>query len=209
MSSRYEQIIKDITQAIKQAQSGPKAYDTAATVVRVDGNTVWVHIPGGVAETPAARTVSASVGDVVQVRVSNGKAFLVGNSTSPPSDNSYELEQAINISTLAEKQAAELVERADSGEFNGKSVVNIVISYGVSKFNDVPPTSFSEDVNETSKLSETFKYLWTYNTVYYSDGTSSTTEPAVTGAYGDTTTMYKMTTAEIIASVTAADPVTS
>lgn len=71
------------------AANKPKTapYDTEAQVVRVEGSTAWVHIPGGVDETPVAMTINASAGDTVRVRVGNGTAWLVGNDTAPPTDD--------------------------------------------------------------------------------------------------------------------------
>ena len=81
-------LIKQIAETIRQAdRHKTHAYDTAATVVRVEGGTAWVHIPGGVDETPVKLTVDAKQGDTVQVRVSGGRAFLVGNATAPPTDD--------------------------------------------------------------------------------------------------------------------------
>ena len=81
-------IILQLVDAIKQA-SAPKtsSYDTPAEVVRVDGSTAWVHIPGGVAETPVRLTIDCKPGDTVQVRVGGGQAWLVGNETAPPTDD--------------------------------------------------------------------------------------------------------------------------
>lgn len=79
---------KMITDAIKDASKAKtKGYDTTATVKRVEGSTVWVHIPGGVDETPVKRTINANIGDTVQVRVSDGSAWLVGNASAPPTDD--------------------------------------------------------------------------------------------------------------------------
>ena len=58
-----------------------------ATVTRVEGSTIWVHIPGGVDETPVQKTINANPGDSVQIRVSGGSAWLVGNATAPPTDD--------------------------------------------------------------------------------------------------------------------------
>lgn len=81
-------LIKQIAETIRQAdRHKTHAYDTAATVVRVEGGTAWVHIPGGVDETPVKLTVDAKQGDTVQVRVSGGRAHLTGNATAPPTDN--------------------------------------------------------------------------------------------------------------------------
>ena len=80
---------KDLVKILKESEKkGTEPYDTEATVKRIDGSTAWVHIPGGVEETPVQLTIGSRVGDKVQVRVSGGRAWLVGNSTAPPTDDS-------------------------------------------------------------------------------------------------------------------------
>lgn len=69
----------------RKADTSP--YDTTATVTRIEGDTAWVHIPGGVDETPVKLTISAGKGDTVQVRVSGGTAYIIGNSSRPPTDD--------------------------------------------------------------------------------------------------------------------------
>lgn len=83
-----DKTLKQLVESIK-ASGRPKtsAYDTTATVTRVEGQTAWVHIPGGVRETPVKLTINAQAGDTVQVRVSGGRAFMVGNATAPPTDD--------------------------------------------------------------------------------------------------------------------------
>ena len=70
--------------------SKPKTspYDSTAVVKRIEDGVAWVQIPGGVDETPVKLTINAKAGDTVQVRVSGGTAFLVGNGTAPPTDDS-------------------------------------------------------------------------------------------------------------------------
>lgn len=76
---------KGFIEAIKEATKANKsAYDTLATVTRVKDGTAWVHIDGGVDETPAELTINAQKGDMVRLRVSGGRAYLIGNSTDPP-----------------------------------------------------------------------------------------------------------------------------
>lgn len=89
---KISQIEKDMMAALQA--SGPKTapYDTTAEVVRIDGSTAWVHIAGGVDVTPAELTIDAKAGDIVQVRVSGGRAFLVGNGTAPPTDDTKAIE---------------------------------------------------------------------------------------------------------------------
>lgn len=90
-----------------------KPYDTAATVTRIDGKTAWVHIDGGVDETPVQLTIDAKAGDTVKVRVSGGQAWVIGNSTAPPTDDTMAkrveakatiIEKVVNtVKTVAEK----------------------------------------------------------------------------------------------------------
>ena len=81
-------IIKDMIAAFAAMTEGkPEPIDTVGTVTRVENGTAWVHIPGGVDETPVSMTINAKPGDAVQVRIGGGRAWLVGNSTAPPTDN--------------------------------------------------------------------------------------------------------------------------
>ena len=77
-------ILRDMIGARAPATSG---YYTPATVTRVEGDTAWVHIDGGVDETPVKMTIAAHAGDKVQVRVGGGTAWLTGNGSRPPTDD--------------------------------------------------------------------------------------------------------------------------
>ena len=108
---------KDLVNLIKKTQETKTSpYDTQAEVVRIEGKTAWVHIPGGVDETPVKMTINAKAGDTVQVRVANGTAFLVGNGTAPPTDDF----KAIQAGTTA-NMAVELAESAVAGV---KGIIN-------------------------------------------------------------------------------------
>lgn len=83
-----DNIVADLRKAIESAKSGKtQAYDTVATVKRVAGNTAWVQIPGGTSETPVQLTIACQPGDTVQVRVGGGRAWLTGNQSAPPTDD--------------------------------------------------------------------------------------------------------------------------
>ena len=69
-------------------ESKTKPYDTVAKVLRVDEKTAYVHIDGGADETPAQMAINRKTGDTVKIRVSGGKAWLTGNITAPPTDDS-------------------------------------------------------------------------------------------------------------------------
>ena len=80
-------VIKEMTEALKLANSGTKPYDTTAEVLRVEDGIAWVHIPGGADETPVQMSINARPGDTVRVRVAGGQAWSTGNDTAPPTDD--------------------------------------------------------------------------------------------------------------------------
>ena len=92
-------------------QKKTTGYDTSATVRRIENGTAWVHIPGGVDETPVKLTINASVGDNVQVRVSGGRAFLVGNGSAPPTDDTTAI-RATRTANKAQRTAEQASEEA-------------------------------------------------------------------------------------------------
>lgn len=86
--SQTESIVNGLIKAMSGADlRTQKPYDTPATVTRVEGDTAWVHIDGGVSETPVKLTIAAHAGDKVQVRVGGGTAWLTGNGSRPPTDD--------------------------------------------------------------------------------------------------------------------------
>lgn len=86
--AKIDNLVRDLTDTLRNSnKKKTSSYDSSATVTRIDGDTAWVHIPGGVDETPVKRTINANRGDEVQVRVSGGKAWIVGNATNPPTDD--------------------------------------------------------------------------------------------------------------------------
>lgn len=80
------EFVKEIASAMKESKTKP--YDTVAKVIRVDEKTAYVHIDGGADETPAQMAINCKTGDTVKIRVSGGKAWLTGNITAPPTDDS-------------------------------------------------------------------------------------------------------------------------
>lgn len=79
------EFVKEIALTMKESKTKP--YDTVAKVLRVDERTAYVHIDGGADETPAQMAINCKSGDTVKIRVSGGKAWLTGNITSPPTDD--------------------------------------------------------------------------------------------------------------------------
>ena len=109
-----DKLAKELKSQITAAdERKPKAYDTQAEVVRIEDDTAWVHIPGGVTETPVRLTINAKKGDMVNVHVANGAAWITGNSTNPPTDDST----AIELNQKTSKNLFVLNERV-TNEFN-------------------------------------------------------------------------------------------
>lgn len=121
VNSEYVKAIRDFATVLKDIpNSKPSPYDTQAEVLRIEDNTAWVHIPGGVDETPVMLTSNAKPGDIVQVRISGGRAWLYGNQTSPPTDDTVAL-GADKKASNAEVVAGEAQDIA--GDANYKAIV--------------------------------------------------------------------------------------
>lgn len=80
------ELARRFEEALREKQK-PTGCDDDATVTRIEDGKIWVHIPGGAPETPVDITMSAKVGDVVKIRRSGGKAWLTGNKSKPPTDD--------------------------------------------------------------------------------------------------------------------------
>lgn len=132
-------ILKNILDA--KQDTSTKAYDTTATVRRIEGSTAWVHIPGGVDETPVRLTINAKAGDTVQLRVGGGSAWLVGNATAPPTDDTtanVAQNTAVNAQIAANtaiQDAERAKEAADSAQASADSAAASAASAQVSANN--------------------------------------------------------------------------
>lgn len=112
MSAKLDRIIKGLKEAIREAnRRKTSSLDTPATVTRIDGDTMYVHMDGGTPETPVKRTIDAKVGDTIQVRAKGGQAWATGNQTAPPTDDTVAVkaevkaEKADVLAQLAKKTA--------------------------------------------------------------------------------------------------------
>lgn len=65
---------------------------------------------------------------------------------------------------------------------DGRGISSITEYYARSTSNSTSPTVWS---TTPPTLTATYKYLWNYEKITYTDGTSSQTKPAVIGVYGD------------------------
>lgn len=114
---------KNLVDAMRAAsEKKTSAYDTRGTVTRIEDGVAWVHIPGGVDETPVKLTINAKAGDTVQVRVGGGGAFLVGNATAPPTDDARANEAFRYANSAAEASAAAQKSAATASEAAAQAV---------------------------------------------------------------------------------------
>lgn len=72
-------------------------------------------------------------------------------------------------------------DKGDTGD-TGKGISSITEYYQVSSSNTTTPSSWSTNV---PTMTSTNKYLWNYEKVTYTDGTTSETKKRVIGVYGD------------------------
>ena len=126
MSSKYDKIIKNFVQSIRESDKrGTSPYDTTAEVLRVDGDTAWVHIAGGVDETPVKKTIDCKPGDVVQLRVGGGRAWITGNATAPPTDDT-KANKANETALSANKRAITAYKTAEAEARDRKLIIREV-----------------------------------------------------------------------------------
>ena len=164
--------LSDLIKAISEKNNKTNAYDTTAVVRRIEGKTAWVHIPGGVDETPINLTINASPGDTVQVRVSGGKAWIAGNETAPPTDDT----EAIVAGTKAEKaqvQAEEASETAESAQAAAESAQeSAAIAAGAAASAQVSADNASEyaaralgNLSTVQSVAETLNWITQHGTM--------------------------------------------
>lgn len=120
---------KELAQVINDLnKGGTKPYDTSAVVKRVEGSTAWVHIDGGVEETPVEMTIACKAGDTVKVRLSGGMAYLLGNNTAPPTDDRTALE-ALGTAGMAKRTATGAAIVANTTEQRTRPAITSMITY--------------------------------------------------------------------------------
>lgn len=86
----------DLARMLKRSRSPGSDY--TGTVTKVENGTAYVQLTRSeITDTPAVMSIDAKPGDRVRVRVSNGRAWLTGNDTAPPTNDTkaiWQLQQA-------------------------------------------------------------------------------------------------------------------
>ena len=174
-----EKTIKELLKAIRSSDTKKtNPYDTSATVTRVENGVAYVHIPGGVEETPVKLTVNVQPGDEVQIRVGGGQAWITGNETAPPTDDkvaNVAAETAMDAArTAAEagsaaasaaqaadtawRHANDAAQAAESAQNSLKSVVAGAVT--VEKAVSVMQTALEAVVDYDPSTDTTKEYFW-------------------------------------------------
>jgi hypothetical protein len=136
---------KEFLKVLNNKDKGPKPYDTTAEVVRVEDGVAWVHIDGGVEETPAELTINAVKGDRVKVRLVGGQAFLIGNGTAPPTDDRV-ANNALGVATGARTVAVQAEEVANVTEQRTRpAITSMTTWYKLSNGTPDQPTEDDHD----------------------------------------------------------------
>ena len=117
-----DKTIKTLTEVLQESKKeGTTPYDTTAEVVRIEGKTAWVHIPGGIDETPVSMTIDARAGDIVQVRVSGGRAWITGNASAPPTDDTIAREARTKANSASELSESAKTQAEDAARVAGNT----------------------------------------------------------------------------------------
>lgn len=135
--------IGDLFKQFKKDIKKSTGTDYTATVTRVENGVAYVQLTGApISDTPATMSVFARPGDKVRVRVRNGKAWVTGNDTLPPSNEKKE---------VATKMSKDMSDRSK----------HIVIKDGIMKFIAntlcVDSKNFKLDENGNAEFSGTVK----------------------------------------------------
>ena len=119
-----DKMAKTIIEAVKHSENkGTQPYDTTAEVIRVEGDTAWVYISGGVSETPVKKTINCFKGDIVQVRVGGGSAWITGNESKPPTDDA-KADVANETAITASKRARTAFTTAENAQTTASNALN-------------------------------------------------------------------------------------
>lgn len=108
--------LDDVAKMLKKQRN--TGTDYTGTVTRIDGGTAYVRLTGSkISDTPCAMTISAHVGDTVRVRVSKGRAWITGNDTKPPTNDTENIAEVKSENAALMDRIRELEERLDAAPY--------------------------------------------------------------------------------------------
>lgn len=174
--SKLDDLAKLVVAIIEKKDSKkPKALDTVGTVTRVDGDYAYIRFAGSDDETPVKETITVKKGDKVQVRSSKGSAWIVGNETAPPTDD-----------TLAKKAMSQANKAGQTAKkASDLTIVNDTLYYLASDQDEGVTVEDEGWTKEPQEVTESLPYLWAYHDYERGNGTHFTSEPVIIAMYAE------------------------
>ena len=100
----FERTVREFKRTLTGGRQKTAPLDIMGKVTRVEDGVAWVRFAGSeVGDTPVRMNIDCKEGDVVQVRSSDGKAWIVGNQSAPPTDDSKAKEVEQKTEKFAER----------------------------------------------------------------------------------------------------------
>lgn len=176
-----KEIVKEIISALNASgKNKTSPYDVKGKVKRIEGKIAWVRLNGGIDETPVQRTINCKPGDTVQVRVSGGGAWITGNMSAPPTDDTvakkalHSAGAAMGAAETAQEGVDEINDIIEGGEL---TVVKVVIEHilSTSRSQLIPYNDMAWSETLPTYVSGCF--YWIRTATYYADGTVKYSTP--------------------------------
>ena len=165
----FERTVREFKRTLTGGRQKTAPLDIMGKVTRVEDGVAWVRFAGSeVGDTPVRMNIDCKVGDDVQVRSSDGKAWIVGNQSAPPTDDTkaseagaearraHESIQSVK-ETVTEVEHTVQEQKRQITIIDETAVTGVVVQYAKSTSPTVAPTSGWSSASPTW---ESGKYIW-------------------------------------------------
>lgn len=165
----FERTVREFKRTLTGGRQKTAPLDIMGKVTRVEDGVAWVRFAGSeVGDTPVRMNIDCKEGDVVQVRSSGGKAWIVGNQSAPPTDDTkaseagaearraHESIQSVK-ETVTEVEHTVQEQKRQITIIDETAVTGVVVQYAKSTSPTVAPTSGWSSASPTW---ESGKYIW-------------------------------------------------
>lgn len=165
----FERTVREFKRTLTGGRQKTSPLDIMGKVTRVEDGVAWVRFAGSeVGDTPVRMNMDCKEGDDVQVRSSGGKAWIVGNQSAPPTDDTkaseagaearraHESIQSVK-ETVTEVEHTVQEQKRQITIIDETAVTGVVVQYAKSTSPTVAPTSGWSSASPTW---ESGKYIW-------------------------------------------------
>lgn len=165
----FERTVREFKRTLTGGRQKTAPLDIMGKVTRVEDGVAWVRFAGSeVGDTPVRMNIDCKEGDDVQVRSSGGKAWIVGNQSAPPTDDTkaseagaearraHESIQSVK-ETVTEVEHTVQEQKRQITIIDETAVTGVVVQYAKSTSPTVAPTSGWSSASPTW---ESGKYIW-------------------------------------------------